>query len=304
MLQYHMGWEGDGAGKAAQGKRIRPMLALLFGQMCNLSVENLLPFCSSIELLHNFSLIHDDIEDRDEKRRGRDTLWKIWGIPQAINTGDLLFSLSTKSMLRATGKLPDKAILSAIDQFQLTCNRLTAGQFLDMKFENMPVVAPALYLEMIKGKTAALLGYCTMLAAILAEKSASEIEAYFQFGEALGIAFQIQDDYLGVWGDIGKTGKANHGDLIARKKSYPILLGLANKAEFFNLWNKIEDISERDAEKMANLLENEGVLKLVNIEVKRYTTLAEKIFKSIAPEGNPFAELIFQLTNQLMNRNF
>jgi geranylgeranyl diphosphate synthase, type I len=302
MLEYHMGWEGNGNG--TQGKRIRPILAMLFGELCGHTADSLIPFCSSIELLHNFSLIHDDIEDHDEKRHGRDTVWKIWGIPQAINAGDLLFSLSTKSMFRAGGNFPENAILSAIEAFHLTCNRLTSGQFLDMKFEIMDAVEPSLYLEMIKGKTAALLGYCTMAGSILAGKSDAEIESYFQFGETLGIAFQIQDDYLGIWGDISKTGKASRSDLLSRKKSYPILLGLSNKGDFFRSWNQLEMITEKEADNLAAQLESEGVREIVTNEVKQYTDKANSILDALITHENKVGLIIRQLSDQLMNRNY
>jgi geranylgeranyl diphosphate synthase type I len=304
MLQYHMGWVDDGSEIKAQGKRIRPILAMLSGEICGLNQSQMLPFCSAIELLHNFSLIHDDIEDSDEKRRGRETLWKIWGIPQAINTGDLLFSLSTKSMFRAKDMLTDRVILSAVDAFHQTCNQLTSGQFLDMKFETMDKVASDLYLEMIKGKTAALLGYCFEVGAILSEKSIDEVEKYYTFGQALGIAFQIQDDYLGIWGDISKTGKASRSDLLSRKKSYPILLGVEKEGDFSELWFSLEEISKADADRLALLLEKDEIDQLVIDEVKRYTNLAITLLQQITSEGHPIGKIVFQLVNQLMNRNY
>ncbi|MBI9048432.1 MAG: polyprenyl synthetase family protein [Anaerolineaceae bacterium] len=304
MLQYHMGWVGIGAGKAAQGKRIRPILALLCAELCNLSVDQVLPFCTAIELLHNFSLIHDDIEDGDEKRRGRETLWKIWGIPQAINTGDLLFSMAAKSMIRSIGKLPDHVIIAGIDAFHETCSQLTIGQHLDMKFEDMENIAPDLYLEMIGGKTAALLGYCSGIGSILSNADQENRKLHFQFGQALGVAFQIQDDYLGIWGDIKVTGKANRSDLISRKKSFPILCGLAKQGKFYKVWNEMTTINTTDVEKLALLLEEEEIDQLVLAEVKRYTDSATALLKQIAIENNTVSLILKQLVDKLMDRNY
>ncbi len=303
MLRYHMGWEGAGSGKAAQGKRIRPIMALLSGENCGIPVEDMLPFCSAIELLHNFSLIHDDIEDHDERRRGRETIWKLWGVPQAINSGDLMFSLATQSLLRPNDSVSDHQLVAAVQAFQETCRKLTIGQYMDMKFEEMQTVPTRQYIEMISGKTAALLGFCLAIGPIAAGKSLEDIELAKKFGETVGLAFQIQDDYLGIWGDINVTGKASRSDLVSRKKSLPILQGLENHAHFYQTWLAHDIVSETLAEELAVILENEGVRDFVAAEVVRFTDSAEQMLPLVFKADNLITNAMNQLIQQLMNRD-
>jgi geranylgeranyl diphosphate synthase type I len=303
MMRYHMGWEGAGSGKEAQGKRLRPILALLAGENCGIPTEDMFPFSSAIELLHNFSLIHDDIEDHDERRRGRETVWKLWGIPQAINTGDLMFSLATQSMLRANGSVSETHLLAAVQAFHETCRKLTIGQYLDMKFEGMSSVSTQEYIEMITGKTATLLGFCFAIAPIAAGKSVEKIDLSRKFGETVGLAFQIQDDYLGIWGDIKVTGKASRSDLISRKKSLPILQGVENHRQFYKIWVENDMVSPELAEELAVLLEEEGVRNFVGAEVERYTEAAMQLLPQVFESGNNNAVVVKQIILQLMNRD-
>ncbi len=303
MMRYHMGWEGEGSGKAAQGKRLRPILALLGGENCSILAEDMLPFCSAIELLHNFSLIHDDIEDHDESRRGRETVWKVWGIPQAINTGDLMFTLATQSLLRPNVTVKESHLLAAVQAFHETCRKLTIGQYMDMKFEELPSVSTQQYIEMITGKTAALLGFCFGIGPIAAGRSAQEIDLSRKFGETIGLAFQIQDDYLGIWGNIKVTGKASRSDLISRKKSLPILQGLENHGQFYQVWNTNDRVTPDLAEELACLLEAEGVRDFVGAEVQRYTDSAMQLLPQIFDPRNDISVIVNQLIQQLMNRD-
>jgi geranylgeranyl diphosphate synthase, type I len=304
MLNYHMGWEGSGAGKSAQGKRIRPVIAMLSGENCGVESTKMLPFCTAIELLHNFSLIHDDIEDYDEKRRGRETVWKKWGIPQAINCGDLLFSLASHSMIRATASFSESIVLHGQNLFFETCKALTIGQHMDMNFEKLDYVSADQYIQMIHGKTAALLGFSTAIGAIAGGMDEQVTHLYQEFGINLGIAFQIQDDYLGIWGNIDKTGKAKRSDLISRKKTFPIICGLENKNEFHHLWHHEDQISTDTAENLAHLLEAEGIDKMVISEVKRYTDSAMENLERITDSNIPAGKLIKGLSMMLMNRNY
>lgn len=234
MIHYHMGWLNDAQ---TGGKRIRPLIALLCCAAAGGVWQNALPAASAIEMIHSFSLIHDDIEDHSHTRRGRAALWKLWGIPQAINTGDSIFTLSRLTTQRlAKTDISPELVLEAQYTLDQACLRLTQGQHLDLAFETQEEVSVDDYLEMIEGKTSALITASSTIGAQLAESPASIIEKYRTFGHHLGLAFQVQDDILGIWGDPKKTGKPASDDLRQRKKTLPTLYGIAKSLSFADLF--------------------------------------------------------------------
>ena len=181
MLRYHLGWVDTAFQPTAHkaGKRLRPIFLLLAceAQVCGTQSgdwQRALPAAAAIELLHNFTLIHDDIEDRDRTRRGRPTLWAIWGEPQAINAGDALFTLAYRSLfnLQTTG-IPPETVLRAVNLYTDAILHITEGQHLDLSFEGENEVDEATYLTMIQGKTAMLLGLACELGGLLAGASES-----------------------------------------------------------------------------------------------------------------------------------
>ncbi|MEJ2759882.1 MAG: polyprenyl synthetase family protein, partial [Anaerolineales bacterium] len=155
MLTYHLGWSGEGVTSISQGKRIRPLLLLLTNAVSGGDWEKSLPAAATIELIHNFSLIHDDIEDASQERRGRKTLWVRHSVPLALNAGDALFSISFMGLTRLGEFHSSKTTLDAISLTATTCLKLTKGQHLDISFENSTHVTVDRYIEMISGKTAA-----------------------------------------------------------------------------------------------------------------------------------------------------
>ena len=177
MLTYHMGWEGEGAGPEAQGKRIRPLLVLLCAEAAGGNWRAALPAAAAVELLHNFSLIHDDIQDNSPLRRNRPTVWVKWGAAQAINAGDVLFTLAFLALQDLAGTLPPQNVLLASHILQETCLRLTEGQYLDMSYETRPALPLDAYWPMIGGKTSALLACCCELGALVggAEEPAARL---------------------------------------------------------------------------------------------------------------------------------
>jgi len=227
MMRYHMGWENQQGSpeQSPAGKRIRPILTLLTCQAAGGYPARAVPAAAAVELLHNFSLIHDDIEDRSLTRRHRPTVWSWAGEAQAINTGDAMFVIAHLALLRLRAlDVPDARVLDALQIFDNTCIRLTEGQYLDMSFESRTDVTLDEYLLMIAGKTAALLSASALLGALIA--GSEHVDAYRVFGHELGLSFQIEDDILGIWGEEALTGKSATGDIITRKKTLPVLYAL------------------------------------------------------------------------------
>lgn len=229
MMQYHLGWldEGLRPRTGEGGKRLRPLLCLLACEAAGGDVQVALPAALAIEILHNFSLVHDDIEDHSPTRRGRPAVWVLWGVPQAVNVGDALFALAHRTLGRlAEHDVPAGRVLAATRAFDDTCVALTEGQYLDMSFEARLDVTVDEYLAMIEGKTAALTGLSTRLGALLAGAAAEIVRSFHRFGQRLGIAFQIEDDILGVWGDEALTGKSAASDILEKKKTLPVVYAL------------------------------------------------------------------------------
>jgi geranylgeranyl diphosphate synthase type I len=257
MLHYHLGW-ADAEFRPAlakSGKRVRPLLCLLACAACGGDWEQALPAGAAIELLHNFSLIHDDIEDRDETRRGRPTVWALWGQAQGINAGDGLYALSQLALVRLSERdVPAGTVVAAIDLFNRTCLALTGGQYLDIGFEERDAVSVAEYLAMVEGKTAALIGCACEMGALVAAAPAPRREHLRAFGHHLGMAFQMQDDVLGIWGDPSATGKPVGSDIARRKKSLPIVHGLERSSDLRAVLAQ-ETLSEADVASATRLLE-------------------------------------------------
>jgi geranylgeranyl diphosphate synthase type I len=225
-MRYHLGWE-EADGRPSQrgsGKGLRPALCLLACEAAGGDPARALPAAAALELLHNFSLIHDDIQDGDRERRGRATVWTIWGVPQGINTGDGMIALSYLSLLRAGHSSPPAVVGRVAQTFAAAQLKICEGQYLDISFEDRLDVTSTDYLEMIGLKTAALLSGAAEIGALLA--GAEHVAAFRAYGQNLGLAFQITDDVLGIWGDPTVTGKPAANDIRRRKKSFPVVYAL------------------------------------------------------------------------------
>jgi geranylgeranyl diphosphate synthase type I len=233
MMHYHLGWVDEAFAPVTGngGKQLRPLLCLLATEAAGGPMDRAMPAAVALELLHNFSLVHDDIEDNSATRRGHPAVWKVWGIPQAINVGDGLFALTHLALAALADRdLPPERALEAIRTFDAACVALTEGQFLDMSFEARVDVTLDEYLHMIRGKTATLFSVACRLGALTADAPPETVTLYARFGEYLGLAFQIQDDWLGVWGKEAVTGKPVGDDIRERKKNYPVVYALEQLA--------------------------------------------------------------------------
>jgi geranylgeranyl diphosphate synthase, type I len=302
MLAYHMGWQ-DGA---THGKRLRPLVTLLCMQALGGQMQTAMPAALAVEFLHNFTLIHDDIEDRSPTRHGRETLWMRWGDAQAINAGDALFSIAQLAMLDLAQSAGAEIAVRAARRFNQTCLSLTQGQYLDIAFEKEEDISTETYLEMIQGKTGALIGFAAGLGGVITKKNKKTIQLLEKFGESLGIAFQIQDDFLGIWGDPEITGKSIASDLLSRKKTLPVLYGLENCAEFRKIWSQNE-INTNQVAHLSTLLRSCGAQEFIIDKAEKYTADAFKALKVLFPsqtiENKP-AEALFELSGDLLNREF
>jgi geranylgeranyl diphosphate synthase type I len=297
MLAYHMGWADGRRG----GKRLRPLLCLLCCSAAGAPWQRALPVAAAIELIHNFSLIHDDIQDRSEVRHGRPTLWVRWGIPQAINTGDGMFALAHLAPHRLlecdSSASTALGVLETLDQ---TCLALTQGQHLDMAFEKREMVSVAEYLAMIEKKTAALIAAAALLGARLGGATPERQQHFHAFGRSLGIAFQLQDDLLGIWGDPALTGKSAASDLEARKKSLPVVYGLERSPEFARAYAQ-PHTPGASVQGLASTLEQLGARAFVEATISE-TTAAARAALALAQPAGAAGPALDELTDQLLTR--
>lgn len=305
MLHYHMGWVGpDGEpGQANGGKRIRPVLCLL---ACNASggeTDAARPPAAAVELIHNFSLLHDDIQDRSPLRRNRPTAWSIWGEAQAINAGDTLFTLAHLAIPRlAEGRLTGETQARMLTIADETCLELTCGQHLDMLFEERDDVGVDEYLEMIRGKTAALLSAAARLGA-LAAGAGEDVQAHYAgFGRCLGMAFQVRDDILDIWGDPSLTGKEAAIDIRQRKKSLPVLYGLERSAALRDLYASPAPFDDAQVQQAVSLLGEAGARDYAESLAERYSDETLEHLDAAQPQGEA-GQALYALVDRLLHRD-
>ena len=270
QMQYHLGWldQQFRPAEGNPGKLLRPTLLLLSYELAwaqeqippaNSSTPSLqpaLPAAAAVELAHNFTLLHDDIQDGDVERRHRPTVWSLWGVPQALLAGDAMFALARLHLWKVLDEGVAPAIaLNLAQLFDVTLLKLTEGQYLDMSFEQQQQVSLTSYEEMIGRKTACLMCCATKMGALLGTTNQETIEGLARFGQALGLAFQIRDDMLGVWATEAELGKLPAGDIYRRKKSLPILHAFQyaspdDRRSMERIYTRKEPISQEQAEEI------------------------------------------------------
>jgi geranylgeranyl diphosphate synthase type I len=314
MVRYHLGYaDADLAplppGAVDRGKRVRPAVALLAAGAAGGDPLLAAPVGAALELLHNFTLIHDDIQDESPTRRHRPTIWRLWGTGQAINAGDALFAVAHLPFftLPAAGVSPTLA-LRLLDAFDRMTIAIVAGQTLDLSFEARPDVSPADYLAMIAGKTAAIVRYAASAGALLGGASVEAAARWAEFGQALGLGFQIRDDLLGIWGATEATGKAAADDVRRRKPTLPILLlrerlGPEEREELTRLY-AAPNIDSDGVARVLALLRGAGVRREVEAEIARYHDEAEAALLDAAlPGDNPYRDQLRALVERLATRS-
>jgi geranylgeranyl diphosphate synthase type I len=264
-LRYHMGWE-DESGNAisgSEGKRLRPALVLLVCETVGGRWEPALPAAVAVELVHNFSLIHDDIQDRDRERHNRPTVWSLWGEAQALNGGDAMYSLAC----RALGGLerhnvPYERVLQTSSSLTRSSLAMLEGQYLDLEFETRLDVSTDEYMGMISRKTGALMSCAMEMGAIAGSGNREITTAFAEAGWHLGNLFQIRDDVLGIWGEAATTGKSTGSDILRKKKTFPVVHAFekgqgAAAATLRRVYQK-DSLTQQDVEEVLEALEVSG----------------------------------------------
>ena len=282
------------------GKRLRPIMLLMSAELFNGDLKAAIPAAMAIETFHNFTLIHDDIMDKAPLRRGKQTVHEKWGDNTAILSGDVMMVEANKHITNV-----DIHILKpALDTFNATAQGVCEGQQLDMEFESRNDVSIAEYIGMIRLKTAVLLGGAMKLGAITAGAAPEEAELIYQFGENLGIAFQLQDDILDVYGDPEKFGKQVGGDIISDKKTF-LRLKLQELASHDHLKHLDAQVINRDhATKVSNVTDLYNLYEVrekATEIMKEYLDNAFSALEQIKVPDKNKKELVL-LANQLMNR--
>lgn len=226
MLAYHMGWRDERGSPASidTGKLIRPSLCLWAACACGGRSEDALPAAAAVEWFHNFTLVHDDIQDGDRRRHGRETVWSLWGVPQAINAGDAMHALAFLSLTSPAGDA--RRSLKALRAIGAAGLRVIEGQCLDLELEGRVEATLRDYLRMAGAKTGALLGAALESGALMGGAADANAHLLGLAGSLLGTAFQIQDDWLGMFGDPQKTGKSASGDAGRLKMTFPVVAGM------------------------------------------------------------------------------
>lgn len=278
LLKYHMGWvDVDGSpvpGSESQGKALRPTLCLFSCEALSGQWDAALPAAAAMEYVHNFSLIHDDVQDGDEERRHRPTVWSVWGVPRALVAGDTMLTVAdaTTHRLSAHG-LPAETVLGVSKLIMQSYLEMIEGQCLDLSFEDDIHIGVDDYLGMIALKTGALIRCSMAIGASIGSGDPGTVEAFSRSGACLGRAFQVQDDVLGVWGDEETTGKAVGADIFRKKKSYPFAYALDNASPATR--ERLVDVLQKpqlhraDADEVLNIFDEVGAQQAAQELVSR-----------------------------------
>jgi geranylgeranyl diphosphate synthase type I len=304
QASYHLGWtELDGSRGNGGGKAVRPALALLSTEAAGAPATTGLPGAVAVELVHNFSLLHDDLMDGDTERRHRRTVWAQWGAPSAILTGDALLALAVEILLEAES--PHAAAAASL--IAGTTRELIRGQAEDVSFERRSDVSVDECLSMAAGKTGSLLAASAEVGALLAGAGPAVTAALRTFGAEVGAAFQLVDDLLGIWGDPTVTGKPVLSDLRSRKKSLPVTYavhhGGAAGVELACWLARSGEDDEKDLRRAAALVESGGGRDWAAAEARRRMSLAEKALAGVDIPPVARAELV-ALGRHLTDREF
>lgn len=284
------------------GKRIRPVLMLMAYNMYRQDVESIMPVALGLEVYHNFTLLHDDLMDRADVRRGKPCVHKVWDDNTAILSGDNMLVMAYQLMSRC----PSSALPSVMRIFTETALQIDEGQQYDMEFEHRMDVTEPEYLEMIRLKTSVLLACALKIGALLGGAPEEDAQALYTYGEKVGLAFQLQDDYLDVYGDFKTFGKAIGGDILCNKKTFMLINALSLASEPLRAqlegWITATDyVPTEKIDAVRNIYTQIGIDRLAKERISSYIAQAEEILSSLQlPEERK--AVLRQWTEQLMGR--
>lgn len=295
---YHFGWWNEHGRpdpapgvKATGGKAIRPALVLLSAQAVGGVAAVAVPAAAAVELVHNFSLLHDDVIDGDVTRRHRPTAWSVFGLNAAILAGDALLTLALDVL--ATSGHP--AATDGTRMLSAAVQDLVEGQSLDLDFEQRTQVELAECQRMAEGKTGALLRCACAVGALFGGGSPEQVQCLRSFGAHLGLAFQHMDDLLGIWGDPAVTGKPVYSDLRSRKKSLPVVATLASDTpsgrELAALYHRDQPLTDTDLARAADLIDTAGGRTWSHTQVDDLLVQAMRDLQTASPTGRAAEEL-------------
>lgn len=284
------------------GKRIRPVLMLMAYNMYREDVDRIMPVALGLEVYHNFTLLHDDLMDRADVRRGKPCVHKVWNDNTAILSGDNMLVMAYQMMSRC----PSSALPSVISIFTETALQIDEGQQYDMEFEQRTDVTEREYLEMIRLKTSVLLACALQIGALLGGASEADAQALYAYGEKVGLAYQLQDDYLDVYGDFETFGKAIGGDILCNKKTFMLINALAHAPEHLRAelqgWLAATEYGPAEKiEAVRHIYTQVGVDQMAKEQISFYIAQAEDALHAL-PIAEERKEILRQWTEQLLGR--
>ncbi|MCG9478760.1 MAG: polyprenyl synthetase family protein [Actinomycetia bacterium] len=309
MLRYHMGWV-DSEGReieASGGKYLRATLCLLASESLSSDFKPALPLAEAIEYIHNFSLVHDDIQDNDLMRRHKPTVWSIWGKPQAINAGSAMRMVASLAVHKLNNyHISCQRQMKAASIMDRACLKMIEGQYLDISFEQKKTISLDDYLDMIEKKTAALIEASLMMGACLHTRG-EKLEAFGMLGKNLGLAFQIKDDILGIWGNDKKTGKSSGSDILKKKKSMPVVYLMENAGpkiskSLTDIYNQ-DEISTKDKQIILSYLEQAGARQYCQEQADYYYLKSQQALEEIPLAGDTKKDYL-EISEFLVKREF
>jgi geranylgeranyl diphosphate synthase type I len=310
--RYHLGWLDESLRPLSPsdrrkhgGKRLRGVLTILAAEAVSggSAGRAAAPAGAAIEFVHNFSLLHDDIEDADEERRHRPTVWKLWGIPHAINAGSNMQAMVDAALFRLTAASDAETALRALHAVSRAILLMTEGQYLDMAAQDAAEMTLESYFRMTGGKTAALIEAALRVGAQVGGGSEPQIESLAAFGRAFGLAFQCRDDYLGIWGAPERTGKPVGSDILQGKRSLPVVHALSVLRAGSSSGTALRRaLQARDISAVLGWMDEAGTRDFVDARVAEHTSAALAALEGAAVDG-PHARAIREIADFALSRD-